>query len=248
MLPGRHRLSLAAVLLVASVCASLRAAESPEQAKRTECAKAYGTASNAESRKAALATLAGCQEKATLEMLYKVAMVDKDRDVRAEALSVLAGCPDQDGSLTGMVVQGFQAQRDAESKAAAASVMGKLPMKQPAIQALIAALTPMQYPDLPKTTVARTQGQVDPTAAIEKTRSHFSAILTALNAASGQGFAPTRTVKNEINAWWGPKQGEFVKADQEYLKGIKAALEEKKKADAEAKKAEAEAKKAEEKK
>jgi hypothetical protein len=145
-----------------------------------------------------------------------------------------------------MVVQGFQAQRDQESKAASASALGKLPMKQSPIQALIAALMPLQYPDLPKTVVVR-PGMVDPTAGIEKARNQFSAFVGALNAASGQSFQASKTVKNEINAWWGAKQGEFAKADQEYLKGIKAALDEKKKADAEAKKAEGEAKKAEEK-
>jgi len=246
MLPCRYKLLLAATLGVAFISGSLRAGESPEQAKRVEFDKAYRTASNAESRKAALGTLVGCQEKLTFQMLCNIAMGDKDKDVRAEALGVLAGCPDQDGSLTGMVVQAFQAQRDTESKAATAFALGKLPMKQSPIQALIAALMPLQYQDLPKTVVQR-QNQADPTALIEKARNQFSAILTAINTAGGQGFQPSRTVKNEVSAWWGAKQGEFAKADQEYLKGIKAALDEKKKADAEAKKAEGEAKKAEEK-
>jgi hypothetical protein len=238
LLPCRYKLLLAATLLVAFVPWSLRAEESPERAKQAEFTKAYGTASNAESRKAALGTLAGCQEKATLQALYNIATGDRDRDVRTEALSVLAGCVDQDGSLTGMVVQAFQAQRDSESKAAMASILGKLPMKQFPIQALIAALIPLQYPDLPNITVLQS-GQQDPTAGIEKIRRIFSAILTAINTAGGQAFQPSRTVKNEVNAWWGAKQIEFAKADQEYLKGIKAALDEKKKAEAEAKKAEA---------
>jgi hypothetical protein len=246
MLPCRYKLLLASTLWVAFISGSLRAGESPEQAKLAEFKKAYGTASNAETRRAALGTLAGCQEKATLQMLCNVAMGDKDKDVRAEALSVLAGCPDQDGSLTGMVVQAFQAQRDTDSKCATAFALGKLPMKQPPIQALIAALIPLQYPDLPKAIAVR-PGMVDPTAGIEKMRNQFSAILTALNSASGQSFQASRTVKNEINAWWGAKQGEFMKADQEYQKGLKAAAEEKKKADAETKKAEGETKKAEEK-
>lgn len=245
MLTCRPHLFLSAMLVLAFQVGSVRAEESPEQAKRAEFAKAYGAAANADARRAALATLSGCQEKASWQALFSVATMDKDKDVRAEALSALAGCPDQDGSLTALVVQGFQGQRDTESKAETASILGKLPMKQPAIQALLAALTPLSYPDLPKVTRTVKAGQVDPAANIEKARSHFGAILSAINSAGGQSFLPSKTVKNEVNTWWGTKQGEFAKADQEYLKGIKTALDEKKKADAEAKKAEDDAKKAE---
>lgn len=216
--------------------------DTSEQAKRAEFGKAYGTAKDADGRRAALALLANSTEKASLQMLLSVASSDKDKDVQFEALSALAGCPDQDGTLTTMVVQGFQAQRDPETKAALASVVAKLPMKQPAIQALIAALAPLGFPDVPK---SNRNTRADSVAKIEKEREHFGNILGAINTASGQRFEASKTVKTEINAWWGPKQAEFAKADQEYMKGIKAALEEKKKADAEAKKAEAEARKAE---
>jgi hypothetical protein len=245
MLLSRPHLCFTGILMLAFLFGSARAEESPEHAKRTEFAKAYGAAANADARRAALATLSGCQEKASWQALFSVATMDKDKDVRAEALSVLAGCPDQDGSLTGLVVQGFQGQRDSESKAETASVVAKLPMKQPAIQALIAALTPLTYPDMPKTTRAVKAGQTDPAANIEKARNHFSSVLSAINSAGGQSFQASKTVKNEVNTWWGTKQSEFAKADQEYLKGIKTALEEKKKADAETKKAEDNAKKTE---
>jgi hypothetical protein len=122
--------------------------------------------------------------------------------------------------------------------------LSKLPLKQPALQALISALTPLTYPDMPKTTRVLRAGQSDPTAGIEKARAHFGAILGAINAAGGQSFLASKTVKTEVNTWWGTKQSEFAKTDQEYLKGLKTAFEEKKKADAETKKAEGDTKKA----
>jgi hypothetical protein len=242
MSPFRFALSMAAPLVLAFLASNLPAADSPEQAKRTEFSKAYTTAANADGRRTALGTLTGCQEKASWQVLFSVATGDKDKDVRAEALSVLAGCPDQDGSLTALVVQGFQGQRDSESKAETASALTKLPMKQPVLQALIGTLAMLQYPELPKTpkTTKNTKaksGQTDQASGIEKARSNFEGVLSAINSAGDQHFQASKTVKNEVNAWWASKQGDFTKADQEYMKGIKAALEEKKKADEAAKNA-----------
>jgi hypothetical protein len=241
----RCRMLTWVVVLSVSATSASWSGESPEQAKRVEFQKAWVQAAKAEDRKAALGVLAGCKEKASLQLLAGVASQERDSAVRAEAFGMMADFPDEDGSLTGMVLPIFQAQRDAAAKAAMAPMLTKLPLKQPTLGALVGALAPMPLPDLPKGGWVPRAGQVDPTENIEKQRAQYSALLNAISSISGQSFQASKTSTREVQGWWGMHQAEFAKADQDYLKKVKADAEEKKKAEAEAKKADAEAKKTE---
>jgi hypothetical protein len=225
-------LSLAWPVLFALVLGAVHgaAAGESESDKRQQFLKAYSSTSKEERRKA-VQSLAGCGERATLDLLVRVVTTDKEKEVRLAAYGVLAARPETDPGVTAVLLQCFRAEGDTETKCEMVRALRDRKFRFEVIGELLGFLaTKCSYPDIPETA-----SQFSPTgnsyAKYEKqreARGRFHDVVLTINALSGQSFTSSKKTVDEIRAWWAAHGSEIQKADRDLEKELRGAAEAKK--------------------
>jgi len=209
-------LGTAGLLLLLSWWPQAWAGESPEAALRAQFAKDY-SAPKAEDRKAAVEKLATGAERATLDMLLKVAGGDRDKLVRVAAAQTIAQWRDADGTISGALLQIFLGERDRFAKAEMAASLKNARFKTPVLEQLVRYFQQQDYPQL-----LTGPGAAKANEELSKRRDAFTSVLETINALSGQGFQPSLQARQDVQRWW-TKSGlsDAQKADAETAKKIR---------------------------
>lgn len=193
------------------------AADSGEAALRAEFQKAYQKAEE-KSRGTVYEMLKGSKEKATLDILLRVAPMEKLPENRLAAFKVLCSFDDTDTSVSQAAAQLFTQEKDVSTKAQMANAMTELRFKFLPLQALLAYYTTSAWSQPP--TVDAPASQM---ALYEKAQANSLMVHESIGKLSGNSILFDKSSRTAYKKWWEQNQATFVKADQDLLKELKAA-------------------------
>ncbi|MBE7463558.1 MAG: hypothetical protein HS116_08650 [Planctomycetes bacterium] len=204
------------------------AAADAEVELRNEFAAGYNNAPPA-ARLEAVQKLKGVSEQASLQMLYKVAAMDQDIEVRKSAFKLMCACPDKDGFVARLAALTFKNEKDRDAKKEMAAELSTLKFRYDALEAFAHYMTTLRYPPLPDDSNRNNQnnyGMGSSTTNREvaaATRKYFEELLVTFNAAAGSTFKAAYDTPTDIKKWWPTKAVEFQKLDHEARQQVAAA-------------------------
>jgi hypothetical protein len=222
-LPGLLLMAGLAVLVAGLGLGRAAPAGESESQKRQQFMKTYNSP-NKDERKSAVQSLAGCGERATLEMLVKVVATEKEKDVRLAAYGVLAARPEDDPGATSLLVQCFRAENDLDTKHEMVRAMQNRKFKFEVIAELIGFLAARcSYPDIPQNVsqFSATGNTPDRYTKQMTARGQFHNVVLTINALTTQSFTSGKKTVEEVRAWWAAHGAEFQKADRDLQKQLK---------------------------
>ena len=211
-----NRLILTTLTLCWIGMLSVHAADAEAQ-MRTDFQKAFQT-TDEKTRASIYSTLNGAKEKATLDMLLRVARMEKLPENRLAAFKALTSFEDTDTSVAMAASNLFTQEQDESNKAQFAENMTNMRFKFMPLQALVGYYSTSSF--MPPALGDASPKQV---AFIEKHQTNMEKVHQSIVKLSGNSVVFDKSARTLVKKWWEQNQSTVMKADQDLVKEMKAA-------------------------